>query len=90
MPVSGSLVWVRPRLKKEPPSSGQVKSAGSWSRSTSSPVRTVSWTGASSDFTFFGGRWVTEPSLPKASRIPTKPCGSSGLSSPPILSLISA
>ncbi len=89
MPVSGSLVWVRPRLKKEPPSSGQVKRAGRRSRSTSSPVRTTSWTGALPGFTFFGGTCVIEPSLPKASRTPTKPWGSSGLSSPPILSEMS-
>lgn len=87
MPDSGSLVWVRPRLKKDPPSCGQVNSAGSWSRSTSSPRSTTSWTGAS--LTFFGGTWVIAPSFPKASRTPTKPCGSSGLSSPPIFSEMS-
>ncbi len=68
---------------------GQVNSAGSRSRSTSSPVSTTSWTGASPLFTFFGGTCVIAPSLPKASRTPTKPCGSSGRSSPPIFSEIS-
>lgn len=87
MPLSGSLVWVSPRLKKEPPSWGQVKRAGSASRSTSSPRRTTSCTGAS--LTFFGGTWAIAPSFPKASRTPTNPCGSSGLSSPPIFSEIS-
>ncbi len=86
MPVSGSLVWVRPRLKKEPPSSGQVKRAGSSSRFTSSPVSTTSWTGASPDFTCRGGTCAIEASLPKASRKPVKPCGSSGLSRPAIFS----
>ncbi len=88
MPVSGSLVWVSPRLKNDPPSLGQVNSAGSWSRSTSSPVRTTSCTGPS--FTFFGGTCVIAPSFPNASRTPTNPCGSSGFSSPPIRSEISA
>ncbi len=90
MPLSGSLVWVRPRLKKEPPSSGQVNSAGRSSRSTSSPVSTTSCTGASPDFTFFGGTWAIEASLPKASRKPVKPCGSSGFSRPAIRSAISS
>ncbi len=90
MPESGSLVWVRPRLKKEPPSSGQVKSAGRSSRSTSSPVSTTSCTGASVDFTFFGGTCAIEASLPKASRNPVKPCGSSGFSRPAIFSEISS
>ncbi len=89
-PLTGSLVWVSPRLKKEPPSLGQVNSAGSCSRSTSSPVRTTSCTGASEDFTFFGGTCVMAPSFPNASRTPTNPCGSSGFSSPPIFSEISA
>ncbi len=40
-------------------------------------------------FTFFGGTCVIAPSFPKASRMPTKPWGSSGLSSPPIFSEIS-
>ncbi|MEY9813615.1 hypothetical protein RKD21_003872 [Streptomyces albogriseolus] len=69
---------------------GQVNSAGSRSRSTSSPVRTTSCTGASDDFTFFGGTCVIAPSFPNASRTPTNPCGSSGLSSPAIFSPISA
>lgn len=52
-------------------------------------MRTTSCTGALSDFTFFGGTCTIEPSFPNASRTPTKPCGSSGLRRPPILSLMS-
>ena len=88
-PVSGCLVWVRPRLKKTPPSSGQACSPGSMvevdvvalehdvlARARSSPSSAA--------------RASAAPSLPNASRSPTKPCGSSGLSSPPIRSPISS
>ena len=90
MPVSGSLVWVRPRLKKEPPSLGQVNSAGSWSRSTSSPLQDDLLDGRAVRLHLLRRdvrhRAELAERLAHARR---SPCGSSGLSSPPIFSLIS-
>src|SRR4051794_30731955 len=78
-PLSGCLVWVSPRLRKTPPSSGHDFTPGSNStRSMSSPRRTISWHGA--DLTLRGGTARSWPTLPRASFSPPMPRGSSGLS----------